>query len=568
MSQAKPSKNFLIAAGGSGMRCLQSFLNMCALGMYEGESVDILLLETDTENGDKKNAENLVTWYNALCTENSGNFGFFGAKINFYVFVPDYSKDNKRRFTLISRVEEKDSETNRMLADLFYEEAVQEFDLMHGFRAQTHVGTFLMYHAIIEEIREAVSKDLVRAKSQLYKFINNIKEQNTLGEARVFCVGSTFGGTGASSIPVMARAITDSAKIISGGVIKMEDIYFGAVILTPYFSFPSPSKEHKKAERVIADAQFFAHNSAAALMYYIKDETINKTYKRFYFIGWPFQSLNMSDYKAKIMGNDGGKTITGGKAQENPAHPNELIGAFASKHFFEMTEKSWFKETYNTEVRFKAIEYEKVKEDKVAFFHFDDMIEGEVKSQNIEKSKKSEKAKKTLPNVFKNNLSGMYYMSLMIQDEFMGNLNNFLSVLRRNNFNYVLSDEEVESFTRYTEYFAFKKDGALVKPGWLPQMFYSLNGPNEGQFLNYHPKSMDVLLLKDQEKASEFNKNLIFNEFSKSTNPVDVLISTWAKHNKPLKKGTKKEFFDHLKVTFDHLNVGHWFKENINTIKK
>ena len=54
------SKYFLVCAGGTGMRCLQSFVNMCALGMFSGQIVDLLLLDTDAENKDKKNAENLV----------------------------------------------------------------------------------------------------------------------------------------------------------------------------------------------------------------------------------------------------------------------------------------------------------------------------------------------------------------------------------------------------------------------------------------------------------------------------------------------------------------------------
>jgi hypothetical protein len=89
-AHTKTSKNFLIAAGGTGMRCLQSFLNMCAMGMYSGESVDILLLETDIENGDKKNSENLYNWYKTLTTGN-GKGEYFGPHINFYTFVPDYS---------------------------------------------------------------------------------------------------------------------------------------------------------------------------------------------------------------------------------------------------------------------------------------------------------------------------------------------------------------------------------------------------------------------------------------------------------------------------------------------
>ena len=559
-----PSKNFVIAAGGTGMRCLQSFLNMCAIGMYEGESVDILLLETDIENGDKKNSENLVSWYNTLCTENAGKFEFFGPQINFYTFVPDYSQDNKRRFTLISRVEEGDSETNRMLTNLFYEETVQEFDLMHGFRAQTHVGTYLMYHAIIEEIREAVAKDTVRGKSQMYKFVSAIKEQNTVGEARVFLLGSTFGGTGASSIPVMARAISDSAKILTGGTIKMENIYFGAVILTPYFTFGSPSKEQKKKAGVIADSQFFAHNSAATLMYYIKDTTVSKTYKRFYFLGWPFASIDMDEYKKMITNasDTTGKTITGGKSQENPAHPNELIAAFSAKHFFEQTPKEWFKDIYSTDIRFKAIEYESVGEgkDKEAYLSFGDLISGDPKPPKADKLNAGNEDGKSsklisLAEIFGKNMTGLYYFSLLIQEIYLGDVKAFLTNLKRYNFTYNFTDEELDALSCYTQYFAYKPDGENIKPGWLPQMFYSLKSPKEEQFFNYNGKAFDVLEIR---KGIAAPKHLLFEEFvnaDKNKKQGDLFISAWSKFNTPLKDGKKSEFFQDLRNVFSNLNV-------------
>ena len=537
--------NFIVAAGGTGMRCLQSFLNVCAMGMYTGETIDILLLETDIENGDKKNSENLVNWYNTLQTGKSGQHEFFGPKVNFYVFVPDYSQDNKRRFTLISRTEEGDSETNRMLVDLFYEEGVQEFDLMHGFRAQTHVGTYLMYHAIVEEIREAVEKDVVRNKSQLYKFINKIKDCNNSGEARVFVLGSTFGGTGASSIPVMARAITDSAKIIKGGMINMENIFFGAVILTPYFKFKSPSKEHKKAEKVIADSQFFAHNSAAALMYYIKDNTILQTYKRFYMLGWPFGSLDMDQYKERLAGGKAsGKTITGGKSQENPAHPNELMAAFAAQDFLMDTDKEWFRETYTTEVKFKAIEYETdEKSEKVAFFHFDDFIMDKKQVsknaglENAGSDKSNGAAKINRPDVFAKNFTGMYYFSMLLQGTYSCDVNAFLSNLSRYNFGYNLSAEEIEAFNRYTQYLSFTKDETMLKPGWIPQMYYSLQDPQKGEFLGFNSSALDVLSMKSATDITRSNKM------------ADRFVSIWCKQNKPVKGGGKDVFFAHLRKT-------------------
>ncbi|MFM7054763.1 MAG: hypothetical protein ACKPB3_04675 [Bacteroidota bacterium] len=561
--------NFIIAAGGTGMRCLQSFLNVCALGMYTGETIDILLLETDIENGDKKNSENLVNWYNTLQTGKAGKHEYFGPNINFHVFVPDYSQDNKRRFTLISRTEEGDNETNRMLVDLFYEEGVQEFDLMHGFRAQTHVGTYLMYHAIVEEIREAVEKDIVRNKSHLYKFINKIKDCNNSGEARVFVLGSTFGGTGASSIPVMARAITDAAKIITGGMINMENIFFGAVILTPYFKFKSPSKEHKKAEKVIADSQFFAHNSAAALMYYIKDNTILQTYKRFYMLGWPFGSLDMDQYKERLAGGKAsGKTITGGKSQENPAHPNELMAAFAAQDFLMDTEKDWFRETYTTEVKFKAIEYEpNEKSEKVAYFGFDDFITDKkaiAKAVNADGSE-APKSKDSTANIsrseiFAKNFTGMYYFSLLLQDTYGSDLKSFLANVSRYNYGYNLTTEEIEAFNRYAQYITYTKDDKSVKPGWIPQMFYSLQDPKKGEFLGYESTALDVLSMASATEESKFGKTSLFSELkSGGAKQADRFISAWCKQNKPIKGGKKEDFFADLRKTLSSFNVSYYF---------
>jgi hypothetical protein len=569
--------NFIIASGGTGMRCLQSFLNICALGMYSGETIDVLLLETDIENGDKKNSENLVNWYKTLQTGKSGKNEFFGPQVNFHSFVPDYSKDNKRRFTLISRVEEGDAETNRMLVDLFYEEGVQEFDLMHGFRAQTHVGTYLMYHAIVEEVREAVEKDIVRNKSQLYQFINKIKEANNSGEARVFVLGSTFGGTGASSIPVMARAITDSAKIITGGVINMENIYFGAVILTPYFKFKSPSKEHKKAEKVIADSQFFAHNSAAALMYYIKDNTILQTYKRFYMVGWPFGSLDMDQYKERLAGGKAaGKTITGGKSQENPAHPNELMAAFAAQDFLMDVEKDWFKETHSTDVRFKAIEYETdAKKEKVAFFHFDDFISDRSSKGNRNngdgEEKKSAGGVQNLKRseVFGRNVTGMYFFSLLLQEVYGSDLQSFLRNLNRYNYRYNFTPEETEAFNRFAQYFSYQRDENQVKPGYLPQMYYSLRDPQRGEFLGYHPSTLDVLSMVAENSTVNFGRSMLFEEFARSSGrrQADLFITTWCKQNKPLKRGGREDFFADLRKTISAFTPNSWSaqaKENQN----
>ena len=46
-------KLFLIAIGGTGMRCLESFVHMCAAGLFDNHTIDILTLDTDQTNGNK-----------------------------------------------------------------------------------------------------------------------------------------------------------------------------------------------------------------------------------------------------------------------------------------------------------------------------------------------------------------------------------------------------------------------------------------------------------------------------------------------------------------------------------
>lgn len=249
MAENNSSQYFLVAAGGTGMRCLQSFINLAAVGMFKGISkVHILLMDTDEENKDKRNAENLIKAYEKIAQDLRGSGVLFSCELKLYVFVPDYSKDTRRNFIILSQLERGNSDVNHKLANIFFEDSVQEFDLSHGYRAQTHLGSYLMYHAFIEEIRKSVQDTVYGVNSQLYKFIDAVSKANNT-EARIFAFGSSFGGTGASSIPVIPRAISDCTKLISGGAIKTDNIYYGGVVLSSYFKFKAPSDAEKKKKK-------------------------------------------------------------------------------------------------------------------------------------------------------------------------------------------------------------------------------------------------------------------------------------------------------------------------------
>jgi len=543
----RTSKYFLVCAGGTGMRCLQSFINMCSLGMFSGQTIDVLLLDTDAENKDKKNTENLIQKYSKLMHNNgeskSNKAGeFFSANINLYTFIPDYSTETTKRFTLISELEKGDPAVNRRLGDLFYEEPVQEFDLSHGYRAQTHLGSYLMYHAFIDEIRKANSNDDYKYSSQLYKFVDRIREANSEGEARIFSLGSTFGGTGASSIPVMPIAISDSAKIISGGMVQMENLFYGASLLSNYFTFPSPSDAHKAKDGIIADAQFFPYNSAAALMYYIKDQTILDTYKRFYILGWgEFNKVNTADYKMKISGKKESKTATGGKKQENPAHILEFMSAFAAKHFFEKGKAEELKTVSRTEMVFKGIEAISKGDEKIPVINFEDLVSTPSKSGEV-----------SIDEQFRSNTYAFFAFSSLIQERYRGRTENLLNDLSTYNSSYELTDEQLEALDHHCSYFAMRKEtiegDEINIPGWFPQLWHSLNEAPDGTFLGMNPIVFGSPIVKGDVKW--LPKWHYLYEETIDDNPFDVFVKRFKKINGSVRKGTYGDFMSHIRKTF------------------
>lgn len=206
-------KVFVIGIGGTGMRCLESFVHLCAMGMFDNHDVRMLALDTDRLNGNFARLQELLAFYNRINKDKVSSDTLFSARINYGTFTPDYDKNNVT-FNSISdyssasslligeNVKYRESD----LCDLFLDSKVRAMDLAHGYRAQTQLGSMLMYHAIIEEAYKTKRSDY---NSELRSFI---KELNESSGNQVFIFGSVFGGTGASSIPIIPRAFQKQLK--------------------------------------------------------------------------------------------------------------------------------------------------------------------------------------------------------------------------------------------------------------------------------------------------------------------------------------------------------------------
>lgn len=321
---------FVMGIGGTGMRCIESLIHLCAMGMFDDTEIHLLALDTDKNNGNFSRLKEVKEAYvNAKNLDKANRTAlsdtFFSADIKYYEFSPNY--EQKSTFsevfnygnTKYNNPEEAD------LADLVLTSDVESFNLRHGYRAQTHLGSMMMYHSIIEAARSRTDNELKHFLQVL------IAATNGGSDPKVFILGSVFGGTGASSIPIIPQAISEAASIMSNGAANiLGRAYFASTLLTAYFSFKAPSANELAAQKVIATSDKFALNSQVAMMFYDDDTTVKNTYQRFYMMGTDGQGWDpMVREKDKIT-----ETITGGGGQKNDSHYIELLAACAALDFY------------------------------------------------------------------------------------------------------------------------------------------------------------------------------------------------------------------------------------------
>ena len=447
---------FLVCIGGTGMRCMEAFTHLCAVGMFDNKEINILSLDTDVKNGNKSKSEELVYRYerikggrqNGKPTSNT----FFSAKLNLYRFGPEYS-GNRITYDLLCDLNSGDHENNKALSDLFFDKNIQGFKLDHGYRAQTHLGSMLMYHAIIEGAKNAgLLGNKARLEDQaLAEYLDKIYQAGA--NAKVFIFGSIFGGTGASSIPIIPQALKDAVKLKDKNAKIDNEAVFGSTLLTEYFSFNTPDNARKKTEKIIADSNNFARNCQAAMMFYENDPTVKATYKRMYLVGWPSKIDFSADDKTK-------PTITGGDEQLNGCHIAEFLCACAAHDFFNDNESMGTHDIF-----FRSANYN----EGSFLFDFQDFVG-------------TEKAKE-----FQNKLGSFFAFShLVLNSENLATNGGGIKTLVNTMANQStlcadyknIDSQDIKDLEDFVKDFAYKLDsnGKLI-PGWFFQIKRSVKGP-------------------------------------------------------------------------------------------
>lgn len=504
-------KVFLIGIGGTGMRCLESFVHTCAMGMYDDTDVELLALDTDKDNGNFVRLRTLIEHYNKINGGNSKQNTFFSARIKYYEFSPGYTDSDS--FATLSNYANLETHRNddpsADLVDMFLAPDVRNMSLKEGYRAQTQMGSLLMYFAIEQAAYEAKEGKISKGTNQLRDFLSSL---NAGKNQPVFVFGSVFGGTGASSIPIVPLAFDRANKVLGNTNNIIGDNYFGSIVLTNYFKFDV--KENLR--EVVAKSENFAINSQSALMFYKEDATIQTTYKRLYLLG------RRSEETRDVLdtANGGSEGTVGGAAQKNPADYIELLAAFAAYNFFkEASKEKPFADDDKKRFLCLAHDYGTAKLDFSLFAQED-------------------------KDVFKKKIAAITVASLLDLD----GTDFFYSVVNDYKYSVNVDGEQMSSLHKYLRLFNYDldKDNNLIK-GWLPQMNAGRGGA--GILFNSDLFNIDT---KSRLDKFEYNEKLFVGDNPPKFKAGGLFGSSATKIFNAVKKNfletnpTENESFDHL----------------------
>lgn len=340
------SKLFLFGIGGTGARVIRSFTMMLASG-FDGvdSSLEIvpIILDHDNGNGDLDRATRALDSYYSInrsmypdAGQNEYSNSFFVPKVTplaqvgvggtdgnveWHVKFGEVSRHPNMKYSdyigLPSIAANANLEPTASLIGCLYDSSRSDsptaelnLELDKGFKGNPSIGT-----VVFNELKY---------DDNFNRFLNNCKP--TQGD-RVFIIGSIFGGTGSSGIPVIVDEIRKST------IGNVREVPLGVALVLPYFKL-QPRIEDEDTGAI--DCSLFNAKTKAALGAYEIGgaNSFNERVTDLYYIG-----DNYTDAYEYHEGNN---------RQRNPAHVVEWVAATAIIDFIQRGDQ------YGTK---KALEY-------------------------------------------------------------------------------------------------------------------------------------------------------------------------------------------------------------------
>lgn len=307
---------YVFAIGGTGARCLESLLYLCATGLGPAE-LHPILVDPDCGNGNLNRTKELIIRYKAIRDKinNPVSGSLFYTKLLFNeneqetdsdvrTQIPNFFDPNsdldRGTNTLAHFIDYNNSlkgNDGQYLADLLFSSSELDMDMAQGYRGDPSIGSMLMSNIEKREMWDVLVSSLQNNPS-----------------SKVFIFASVFGGTGASGYPVISQLIKNKAP----------NARVGGALLLPYFRLPDPNiliqQNAALKNEILPNSNSFMVNSKAACDFYrdnFSDIDSN------YILGDDID--NCEEYE---------KYAPGSNDQKNDAHMIELFAAYAALDFW------------------------------------------------------------------------------------------------------------------------------------------------------------------------------------------------------------------------------------------
>lgn len=306
---------FVIAAGGTGSKVAEALVHLCAVGLGP-QRLHILLVDGDAANGNRTRTEECAEAYGRLqrwpwvvqplCSKDL-EVKFFATQIKLYRLADTF--DGSTEGGIRPRIAQ-DKDLLQVLEVLLGNTELTR-DLSEGFAGCPNLGSLVMDNHLRRKFEEEGDGN---------RFIKQLVESSSPVDSypSVVVVGSVFGGTGASLLPVVQRCVRSYFEKKDKNGATREDLFarirWAKIMQLPYFRpQDGPGMKLNNTNRHLLDC-------SCALWFYgqqVERKNGPQVQPLVYLIGSELPGRRL------VPGNDGGAD------QTNPAFYHEILAGLS-----------------------------------------------------------------------------------------------------------------------------------------------------------------------------------------------------------------------------------------------
>lgn len=310
-------KCFCYCIGGTGARIAEVAAHLCAMNLVNDErEITFIIVDKDQNCGGTAQAKEVIGRIEKISQIEGSNTGACLCKSrltkpdanpwNFTNALASIASNNDGNASLEDALGQNGTDDG-ILFDAFYSDSEQISKTSEGFYGHPTIGALMFKYMM----KNANGNDIAQP------VINSLS--GTADTAKVFIIGSVFGGTGASVFSNLAAHIRDKSSVMNN---INNRLIISGVLLLPYFSF-----SNNRDNSIIDETEFYAKSKTALEQYGNDPHLIRRrvdsdnSFDTLYICGQnPLHKV--------------GEYSIGGESQKNHFDLVDLVSAYAMVSFF------------------------------------------------------------------------------------------------------------------------------------------------------------------------------------------------------------------------------------------